>query len=189
MSPSSKINFPLVAMITLAVLLLAVGFYLGFYPNRFLFYEEMKIIRIYNWIFIPLLSTIFIMKTRSVFMKSKRTSTYRKGTFIKSRLLSLVWLFGLYWLFLRPCFVGLVMYINTEWGQQVSTHVAGKTIRVVNKPGGGKTLAIYRLIVESDTGKTYNFTTTKTQVMTHPVNRPITVELQDGSLGILYGYE
>ena len=87
---------------------------------------------------------------------------------------------------LRTAFISSVLFINNNIGDQALTEVSGLVIKKINKPAGGRTPAIYRLMIKAQEGTTFNLTTTKTLVQNYKVGEIFSQQMNKGSLGFYY---
>jgi hypothetical protein len=182
----NRINFTVLIIGLVIVLGVALGFYIGFYSKRFIYFEEMKAFKIFNIIFIPLLLFLFLNATFSRFKKFKRSRDSKGWLFFKSTFINLVIYFGIYLYILRPVVIGLMFFINENLGSQTSTIISGTVIDKVNKPPGGRTPAIYRLVIRSGTNNIFNFETTEDEIEKYVINDTFKESVNRGSLGLYY---
>jgi hypothetical protein len=181
-----RINFTVLIIGIVIALGVALGIYSGFYTRRFIYFEKMRAFKIFNIIFIPLLLFLFLNVTISRFKKSKQSRDSRGWIFLKSTFVNLVIYFGLYLYILRPIVIGLMFFVNENLGSQTSTIISGTVIEKINKPPGGRTPAIYRLIIKSGTNDIFNFETNEYKIKYFAINDSFEESMNRGFLGLYY---
>ncbi|NQZ76241.1 MAG: hypothetical protein HRT61_09035 [Ekhidna sp.] len=181
-----KLNYQTVIIIVFLVLILVAFVMAHIYPHSFLFFEEMRVFEIYNFIFIPILSFMYLKSSRNEFVKLTKRGSFRLNRFIKSRFISLAIHFGFYIFILRTTFISIILYINSNIGNQTNSIISGVVIEKTNKPVGGRTSEIYRLTIKSHDETIFNLTTTKTLVQKYQLGQKFHQEMNEGSLGFFY---
>lgn len=170
------------------------GIYLSFYSRHFTYIEEMRFHGILHSILLPftLLGLIYTRisdyKTRkrekNIQLIGRRNDT---PSFIKTTFLRTVYCMVIYFFILIPPAIGLLLFINSNFGNDKQELVTGNIINVVKKtPRGRGSAEVYRLEVQDSNQKVYTFEVDINEIDKYKVKDKFNKTMNKGCLGSLY---
>jgi hypothetical protein len=170
--------------ILIIAFLIVSGLFFGLYELQLLYYEENKADKIADYISLPILSIIgflFLMEEKLTLKRAWNLRENRIGKQIFNYLLSIA---VAHFIFFRPVISGIILFINTNFGQPIEINIKGNIIDKFEYSGRGA--EFYIIVKDNDNNKTYKFDTFGTETRKYQINDRFEKKMCKGFLGLLY---